>query len=156
MLLPPLRLFTVCPYTLEAPAFIYIVKVPVCRHTTFFFELVRHTLWHFSHWLVWYVWYIICTPLDQCLTCMYFAIPVSIFFAQSKCMYNHPLVISNGSTNPDGRWVIEVSLLVELLWSCCIGRTCVMCRAKHLRWLKYHLDNMLVTLWLCWFYRTFW
>ena len=133
MLLPPLRFFTISPYALETSSLVYVVEVSICRYATLLLELVWHTLRHLSHWFVWYVWYIICTPLDQCLTCMYLAVSVGIFFAQGKSMYNHPLIISNSSTNPDGRWVIEVSLFVKLFWSCCIGRTCVMCRAKHLR-----------------------
>ena len=133
MLLPPLWFFSISPYTFEATTLVNIIEVSVCRYATLLLELVWHTLRHLSHWFVCYVWYVICTPLDQCLTCMYLAVSVSIFFAQSKSMYNHPLIISNSSANPDGGWVIEVSLFVKLLWSCCIGRTCVMCRAKHLR-----------------------
>ena len=39
MFSPPLRFFTISPHTLEAPTFVYIIKVPISRHAALLFEL---------------------------------------------------------------------------------------------------------------------
>ena len=44
-----------------------------------------------------------------------------------KSVNDHPLVICCSGSDPDSRWVVKMCLLVELLWTLCICRTCVMC-----------------------------
>jgi hypothetical protein len=86
MFLPPLRLFTFSPYTLEATTLIDVVEVPVRRHTALLFEFVGHALRHFGHRGGRNIWNIVCTPLNDLLTSMYLAISVSVLFAQGEGM----------------------------------------------------------------------